>query len=173
MLVVDQDGAFESDFADKINALGSVLEPIAAQSHWQAGQVEAYNRAFRYAAAKAIDEHSLAGAVGMKMLGAMIGAALNDKVRTCGCSPNEWVCGRSPKTPWDLLSPDGKIQAMQGLEQDAELRRRQQVRATADVKVAEFAVNNALRQAVLRLRKPSRTSEAKALQRPWRTTPER
>ena len=25
-LVVDQDGAFESDFADKINALGSVLE---------------------------------------------------------------------------------------------------------------------------------------------------
>ena len=158
VLVVDQDGAFESDFADKINALGSVLEPIAAQSHWQAGQVEAYNRAFRYAAAKAIDEHSLAGPADMKMLGAMIGAALSDKVRTCGCSPNEWLFGRSPKTPWDLLSPDGKIQAMQGLEQDAELRRRQQVRATADAKVAEFAVNNALRQAVLRLDRPGRSA---------------
>ncbi|CAE7023992.1 RE1 [Symbiodinium sp. CCMP2456] len=158
VLVVDQDGAFESDFADKINALGSVIEPIAAQSHWQAGQVEAYNRAFRYAAAKAIDEHSLSGAADMKMLGAMIGAALNDKIRTCGCSPNEWLFGRSPKTPWDLLSPDGKIQAMQGLEQDAELRRRQQVRATADAKVAEFAVNNSLRQAVLRLDRPGRNT---------------
>ena len=96
--------------------------------------MEAYNRAFRYAAAKAIDEHSLAGAVGMKMLGAMIGAALNDKVRTCGCSPNEWFADAAPRRHGDLLSPDGKIQAMQGLEQDAELRRRQQVRATADVK---------------------------------------
>ena len=158
LLVVDQDGAFEGAFFEKMSAMGSVVEPIAGQSHWQAGAVEAYNRAFRFAAAKAIDEHGLKGWSDMQMMAAMVSASLNDKIRTCGCSPNEWLFGKNPKVPWDLLSPDGKVETLQGLEQDRELRRRQHARATADVKIAEFTVNDALRQAVLRMDRPSRNT---------------
>ena len=56
----------------------------------------------------------------------------------------------------DLLSPDGKVQAMELLDQDDELRRRHLVRLTADLKIAEFKVNDALRKAVLRQGRPGR-----------------
>ncbi|CAE7233125.1 GIP, partial [Symbiodinium necroappetens] len=132
----DQDGAFEGAFLDKMRHMGVEVEMVPAEAHWQAGQVEAYNRAFRYAAEKAVDEFQLVGELDMKILGAMVSASLNEKVKTCGCSANQWVFGKDPKMPWDLLSPDGRIEALQGLDADYEIRRRQQVRAASDQKIA-------------------------------------
>ena len=154
----DQDGAFEGAFLDKMRHMGVEVEMVPAEAHWQAGQVEAYNRAFRYAAEKAVDEFQLVGELDMKILGAMVSASLNEKVKTCGCSANQWVFGKDPKMPWDLLSPDGRIEALQGLDADYEIRRRQQVRAASDQKIAEFTVNDSLRRAVLRQGRPTRQS---------------
>ena len=103
---------------------GTEIETIAAEAHWQAGEVESYNRAFKFVASRLIDEKQLAGEEHMKMLGAMVGAAMNDKVRTCGASPNQWLFGRNPRVPEDLLSPDGQLEALRGLDQDQQLRLR-------------------------------------------------
>ena len=157
-ILVDQDGGFGAYFAEQLVNVGTEIEHIAAEAHWQAGQVETFNRAFRYAAAKLIDEHHITGRLGMKMLASSVGASMNDRVRTSGCSANEWVFGKHPKVPVDLLSPDGKLQALQGMDADQELRLRQQIRASADAKLAEFSVNQSLSKAILRLGRPTRQS---------------
>ena len=92
----------------------------------------------------------------MKLLAAEVGQCMNEKVRTSGCSAYQWVFGKNPRVPCDLLSPDGKLEALQGLDHDAELRLRAWIRAQADSKLAEFRTNEALRNAVLRMPRPPR-----------------
>ena len=155
-LWLDKDGAFGGDFLDRMTALGVEVDNPAAEAHWQAGEVETFNRAFKYVANKIIDEKQLSGDRDMKLLAAEVGAAMNDKVRTSGCSANQWVFGKSPRLPADLLSPDGRIEAIQGMSHDQELRLRAHIRADADGKLSEFRINEALRNAVLRMPRPPR-----------------
>ena len=153
---LDRDGAFEGEFWEKLTSAGVELEYVPAEAHWQAGDVEAYNRAFQTVASKLIDEHNLVGELDMKMLGVTVGAALNSKVRMSGASPNQWVFGKDPAVPGDLLNMDGTIEAQQGLQQDQELRRRAQVRAKADAYLSEYRIDEALRRAVSRQGRPPR-----------------
>ena len=150
--VFDQDGAFEGRFQELLQGVGTNLEHCAADSHWQLGEVESYNRAFQYVAAKVVDEQQLSGAHEMKVMSAIVGQSMNASVRTSGASANQWVFGKDPKAPIDILSPDGKMQAMEALDQDTELRRRHVIRT------AEFKVSDALRRAVLRQGRPGRQS---------------
>ena len=158
VIMLDQDGAFEGPFQELLQGVGTSLEHCAADSHWQLGEVESYNRAFQYVAAKVVDEQQLSGAHEMKVMSAIVGQSMNASVRTSGASANQWVFGKDPKAPIDVLSPDGKMQAMEALDQDTELRRRHVIRTTADLKIAEFKVNDALRRAVLRQGRPGRQS---------------
>ena len=168
-LWTDRDGAFEGDFEDKVQRLGIAKDSIPAEAHWQAGEIEAFNRAFRYVAEKIIDENQFAGELHMKMLAAMVGSAMNDKVRTCGASANQWVFGKNPRIPEDLLSPDGQIDAIRGLDQDEQLRIRNYVRSHADMLLAQFRTDEALRTAVHRIGRPTRQNyEAGELVAFWR-----
>ncbi|CAE7230751.1 RE1, partial [Symbiodinium sp. CCMP2456] len=153
---LDRDGAFEAEFLDRLQALGTEVDNPAAEAHWQAGEVESFNRAFKYVAVKLIDEKQLAGPLEMKLLAAEVGQCMNEKVRTSGCSAYQWVFGKNPRVPCDLLSPDGKLEALQGLDHDSELRLRAWIRSQADGKLAEFRTNEALRNAVIRMPRPPR-----------------
>lgn len=165
----DRDGGFEAEFAEGLKQAGTEQDAIAAEAHWQAGEVESYNRAFKYAANKLIDEKQFVGEEQMKMLGAMVSSAMNDRIRTCGASPNQWLFGRNPRAPDDLLSPDGKIEALRGLDADEQLRLRNYVRAQADIALAQYRTDEALRKAVLRQGRPTRlTYEPGELVAFWR-----
>ena len=153
-LWVDQDGAFQGEFAEKMRSNGVILDHPPAAAHWQVGEVEAYNRAFQHLAAKLVDELSLAGERDMKTLACAAGAAMNDKIRTAGCSAYQWVFGKNPSLPDDILSPDGKYEALQAMELDDELRKRNRVRALADEKLAAYRLNEAVRAAILRKSHP-------------------
>ena len=154
-LWADQDGAFECEFAD---AIGKVcdFDCSAAETHWQTGEIESFNRAFRYTAEKLIDEHQLSGDDNMKSLGVIVGAAMNDKVRMNGASANQWVFGKSPEMPYDLLDREGQVEALQGQTPDEELRLRQRLRALADMHISQYKIDDSLRRAVSRQGRPSR-----------------
>ena len=85
---VDKGGAFEGFFAERMQALGVDMDAIPAEAHWQAGSVEAYNRAFRYAAEKLIDEKQLSGDLEMKILAASVSASM--KTRKGKRVPGGW-----------------------------------------------------------------------------------
>ena len=155
--LVDQDGAFGGVFADVIGKVTDI-DGIAAEAHWQAGEVEAFNRAFKYAAEKIIDEKQLDGDLDMKSLGIIVSASMNDKVRTCGASANQWLFGKSPQMPYDLLDREGQVEALQGREPDEELRLRQYIRAQADMLISQYKIDDALRTAILRRGRPGRTT---------------
>lgn len=148
-LWADQDGAFEGEFAD---AIGKVcdFDCSAAEAHWQTGEIEAFNRAFRYTAEKIIDERQLTGDDSMKSLCVIVGAAMNGKVRMNGASANQWVFGKSPEMPYDLLDREGQVEALQGQEPDDELRLNQRLRAMADVRISEYKIDDSLSRAVSR-----------------------
>ena len=169
VLWVDKDGAFEGDFLERIRSMGTTVDTPPAEAHWQAGEIEAYNRAFKDTARKIIDQYSLQGARDMKTMACAVAAAMNDKIRTSGCSAYQWLFGKSPVIPTDVLSPDGKFEALQAMDVDSELRKRSQIRATADEKVTAYRLNEAVRTAILRKSHPPReTYEPGALVAFWR-----
>ena len=98
----------------------------------------------------------LAGQDEMQTLGIIVSAAMNDKVRTSGASANQWLFGKSPQMPFDLLDREGQIEALQGQEPDEELRLRQHIRAQADMLISQYKIDHALRTAVNRKGRPSR-----------------
>ena len=153
---LDRDGSFEGVFYEKLTDLGLNLDYIPAEAHWQAGDVEAFNRAFRNVANKLIDEYQIQGEQDMRMLGASVAASLNDKVRMSGASANQWVFGKNPTIPGDLLNLDGKVETLHGLQRDEQLRVRTQIRARADALLSEYRVNEALQKAVTRQSRPPR-----------------
>ncbi|CAK9099469.1 unnamed protein product, partial [Durusdinium trenchii] len=169
VLWVDKDGAFEGDFLERIRSMGTTADTPPAEAHWQAGEIEAYNRAFKDTARKIIDQYSLQGARDMKTMACAVAAAMNDKIRTSGCSAYQWLFGKSPVIPTDVLSPDGKFEALQAMDVDSELRKRSQIRATADEKVTAYRLNEAVRTAILRKSHPPReTYEPGELVAFWR-----
>lgn len=154
---LDRDGGFGGEFDEAMTAANVDVDAIPAEAHWQAGDVEAYNRAFRFVANRIIDEKQTKGRQDMKLLGAMVGSSMNDKVRMSGASPNQWVFGKNPTIPGDLLNMDGKIEMAMGLSRDEQLRHRQQVRSRADALISEYRIQEALQKAVSRQSRPPRT----------------
>ena len=150
----DKDGAFEGEFLERIRSMGTLVDNPPAEAHWQAGQVEAYNRAFKDTAQKLVDEMVLRGDRDMRTLGCAVAAAMNDRIRPSGCSAYQWLFGKSPQIPEDVLSPDGKFEALQAMELDEELRRRNRIRAMADEKISAYRLNEAVRTAILRKSHP-------------------
>ena len=153
---LDRDGAFEGIFQEKLTNMGIELDYIPAEAHWQSGDVEAFNRAFRNVGNRLIDEFQVKGEQDMRLLGAQVAASLNDRVRMSGASANEWVFGRNPSFPADLLDFDGKAEALMGMDRDSQLRWRQSVRSRADTLISEYRTNEALQKAVLRQSRPPR-----------------
>ena len=84
----------------------SELDYSAAEAHWQNGEVESFNKAFRFAAERIIDERQLAGQDEMQTLGIIVSAAMNDKVRTSGASANQWLFRKSADA-FRLAGPRG------------------------------------------------------------------
>ncbi|CAK9046745.1 unnamed protein product, partial [Durusdinium trenchii] len=155
-LWIDQDGAFQGEFAERMRNMGVNIDCPPAEAHWQVGQIEAYNRAFQHVASKLVDALNLAGERDMRTLACAVGAAMNDRIRSAGCSAYQWVFGKSPVLPQDILSPDGKFEALQAMELDDELKKRARTRALADEKLSAYRLNEAVRTAILRKSHPAK-----------------
>ena len=111
---VDRDGAFGGDFLEKVTAAGCEVDQPPAEAHWQVGEVEAYNKAFKDTARKLIDDMSLRGDTDMKTLGCAVAAAMNDRVRSAGCSAYQWVFGKNPQVPEDVPFPRWQVRGSAG-----------------------------------------------------------
>ena len=155
-LWIDQDGAFQGEFAERMRNMGVNIDCPPAEAHWQVGQIEAYNRAFQHVASKLVDALNLAGERDMRTLACAVGAAMNDRIRSAGRSAYQWVFGKSPVLPQDILSPDGKFEALQAMELDDELKKRARTRALADEKLSAYRLNEAVRTAILRKSHPAK-----------------
>ena len=131
-LGVDKDGAFEGEFLERMRFAGTIIDNPPAEAHWRAGELRPTTRRSKMFCLQ--DD----------------AASMNDRIRSAGCSAYQWVFGKNQQIPDDVLSPDGKFEALQAMELDDEIRERNRIRADADEKLAAYRLNEAVRTAILR-----------------------
>ena len=128
-------------------AQGTIVRPIAAEAHWQLGKVENHGGWFERILSKIIDEHNPKDKD--EWLECVTHAHVkNTMIQMYGFTPHQFVFGRNPMVPSDLLSePVHVIPATASLTSEAAARS-QAIRASARRAVLELQDDKALRVAL-------------------------
>ena len=127
---------------------GSVTNLIAAEAHWQLGRTENHGGWFARVLEKVIKEHV---PVDKSTWEVCVHQAhvKNQMIQSFGFTPHQYVFGRNPSLPGDLLNePLHVIPATAGLS-DVEVEKSQAIRTAARKAVVELQDDKALRQALL------------------------
>ena len=128
-------------------AQGTVVRAIAAEAHWQLGKVENHGGWFDRILSKIIDEHNPKDKE--SWLDCVHHAHVkNTMIQSYGYTPHQFVFGRNPMVPSDLLSePVHIVPATASLTCEAAARS-QAIRASARRAVLELQDDKALRAAL-------------------------
>lgn len=128
-------------------AQGTIIRVIAAEAHWQLGKVENHGGWFERVLSKIIDEHNPKDKD--SWLECVSHAHVkNTMIQTYGFTPHQFVFGRNPMVPSDLLSePIHVVPATASLTCEAAARS-QAIRASARRAVLELQDDKALRAAL-------------------------
>ena len=128
-------------------AQGTVVRAIAAEAHWQLGKVENHGGWFDRILSKIIDEHNPKDKE--SWLECVHHAHVkNTMIQSYGYTPHQFVFGRNPMVPSDLLSePVHIVPATASLTCEAAARS-QAIRASARRAVLELQDDKALRAAL-------------------------
>ena len=149
-------------------AQGAIVRPIAAEAHWQLGKVENHGGWFERILAKVIDEHNPKDKD--SWLECVLHAHVkNTMIQTYGFTPHQFVFGRNPMVPTDLLTePVHVIPATASLTSEAAARS-QAIRASARRAVLELQDDKALRTALAARPRVSQSFKPGDLVAYWRS----
>ena len=127
---------------------GTHVRPIAAGAHWQLGKTESHGGWFAQVLDKIIEEHNPQSKE--EWLSCVAHAHVkNQMIQVHGHSPHQFVFGRNPHIPEDLLNePLSITAATASLTEDA-LARSQAMRVTARIALAKLQDSRAMRTALL------------------------
>ena len=127
---------------------GTVVRPIAAGAHWQLGKCESHGGWFNRVLEKLVDDFSPQNKE--QWLECVVQAHVkNQMLQIHGLSPCQFVFGRNPNIPQDLLNePLAVVPATASLTDDA-IQRTQAMRTTARMTLIQMQDDRALRVALL------------------------
>ena len=131
-----------------LEKLGVHVRPIAAEAHYQLGKVESHGGWFERVLKKVLDEHS--PSTKEEWLECVIQAHVkNQMIQNHGVTPCQYIFGRNPDIPSDLLSEPQSIIATTAATHDEALAKSQAIRTSARKAVLELQDNRTLRVALL------------------------
>ena len=127
---------------------GITIRPIAAGAHWQLGKTESHGGWFAHVLDKIIEEHQPRSQE--EWLSCVAHAHVkNQMIQVHGHSPHQFVFGRNPHIPEDLLGePVSVVSATASLTEEA-VARSQALRTTARVALAKLQDDRSMRVALL------------------------
>ena len=127
---------------------GSVTKLIAAEAHWQLGRTESHGGWFGRVLDKVIQEQVPTNKETWEMC-VRQAHVKNQLIQNYGYTPHQFVFGRNPTFPGDLLNePLHIVPATAGLTNEA-IEQAQSIRTSARKAVMELQDDKALRQALL------------------------
>ena len=127
---------------------GSVTKLIAAEAHWQLGRTESHGGWFGRVLDKVIQEQVPNNKETWEMC-VRQAHVKNQLIQNYGYTPHQFVFGRNPTFPGDLLNePLHIVPATAGLTNEA-IEQAQSIRTSARKAVIELQDDKALRQALL------------------------
>ena len=127
---------------------GCVVRPIAAEAHWQLGKTENHGGWFDRILQKVIEQHSPRDKE--EWLECVRQSHVkNTMINVHGVTPHQYVFGRNPIIPSDLLDePRAVVPATVSLHDHA-IERAQQIRTTARKAVLDLQDDRAMRRALM------------------------
>ena len=159
-IVADLEGGLQTGISRLCDWHNIEVKPVAAQGHWQAGMVERQGAWWKAIWDRVIHEMSVDEESEVTLVVPLINAAKNDLRRRHGHSPSQWVFGRGPRVPEDLLDPDNGERVSWDLSGEARFQRQAALRASARVAFHKSQTDDRLRRALLqRARTTSRPLE--------------
>eukprot|EP00435_Cladocopium_sp_Y103_P018812 s3028_g4.t1 len=127
---------------------GTNMRVIPADAHWQLGRTENHGGWFQRILDKIIDEHT--PKTKEEWLECVQQAHVkNEMIQTYGFTPHQFVFGRNPRVPSELLDEPLQIVPATASLHDNAAARAQAIRQTARKAVLDLQDNKALRQALL------------------------
>ena len=127
---------------------GCTVRPIAAEAHWQLGKTENHGGWFDRILQKVIDQHSPRNKE--EWLECVRQSHVkNTMINVHGVTPHQYVFGRNPIIPSDLLDePQAVVPATVSLHDHA-IEQAQQIRTTARKAVLDLQDDRAMRRALM------------------------
>ncbi|CAK0836030.1 unnamed protein product [Prorocentrum cordatum] len=145
----DMEKGFGGALSELFQSFNTVQLPIAGQAHWQLGRVERQGAWWKELAARTIEHSSIRGEDEMRTLAIMVSGAKNSLRRRAGFSPAQWVLGRDPKMPGDLVDDTANYSAHSLAANDEKIRRRYAIRTAARESFMRMQNDDQLRRAML------------------------
>ncbi|CAK0846224.1 unnamed protein product, partial [Prorocentrum cordatum] len=145
----DMEKGFGGALSELFQSLNTVQLPIAGQAHWQLGRVERQGAWWKELAARTIEHSSIRGEDEMRTLAIMVSGAKNSLRRRAGFSPAQWVLGRDPKMPGDLVDDTANYSAHSLAANDEKIRRRYAIRTAVRESFMRMQNDDQLRRAML------------------------
>ena len=126
---------------------GAHIRPIAAEAHFQLGKTESHGGWFNRVLEKILQEHSPQSQ--SEWLECVQHAHVkNNLIQNHGVTPSQYVFGKNPDVPSDLLSSPLSIVGATASLTDEALQKAQRIRTTARHAVIELQDDRALRSAL-------------------------
>eukprot|EP00435_Cladocopium_sp_Y103_P019702 s2149_g4.t1 len=127
---------------------GVHIRPIAAEAHYQLGKVESHGGWFERVLKKIVDEHS--PQTKEEWLECVTQAHVkNTMIQNHGVTPHQFIFGRNPSVPSDLLSEPLSTVAATASTVDAALAKAEAIRTTARHAIIQLQDSRAMRVALL------------------------
>ena len=131
-----------------LETLGIHVRPIAAEAHYQLGKVESHGGWFERVLKKVLDEHNPTSKY--EWLECVLQSHVkNQMIQNHGVTPCQYIFGRNPDIPSDLLSEPQSLVAVTASTHDEALAQSQAIRTSARKAVLELQDNRAMRVALL------------------------
>lgn len=130
-----------------LDQLGIQCKPIAAEAHWQLGRTERHGGWFGNVLTKLVQEYTPENKDDWDLLVTQAHVK-NTMIQNHGFTPHQFVFGRNPSVPTELLDePLRVVPATLGLT-DAAIQKAQEIRATARKAIIDLQCDQSLRRAL-------------------------
>ena len=150
-----------------LDSLGIHCKPIAAEAHWQLGRTERHGGWFGNVLSKLVQENSPESKSDWEQLVTQAHVK-NTMIQNHGFTPFQFVFGRNPDVPTELLDePLHVVPATLGLTDEA-IRKAQEIRTTACKAVIDLQSDQSLRRALAARPRVTSSFQAGDLVAYWR-----
>ena len=105
-VVTDRGAHNRGYFSRMLGARGICPHNIGLASPEQLGRVERHGKMWKTVASRTINSQRLKGDDDMKMLANCNNAVMSDGVRKGGFAASQWVLGKFPRAPGDIVCED-------------------------------------------------------------------
>jgi len=146
--IVDEDGSFMGEFADRLTGLGVLVRHVPPDQHHQLGKIERHNHAWRWMWNRVCDQRAVSSEEQVDDCVLAVSHGKNSSVKRHGRSSYQQCFGKMPRLPGELLADPDALTV--DLDDGTRTLQRELYRVDGIKAAAEFQISDQVRRSLLR-----------------------